>query len=247
MNMLFLETGLERQAIPKSDRRYDHIARVLKKKAGDALVAGVRGESTGSATVDSIDDKYITIAYRALAVPPKLYPITLLLGFPRPIQGGRIFKDICSLGVERILLCGTALGEKSYIESNFFKNREYEAALIEGAEQAGNPRLPQVASFWTLDRALGAIDGGTGDVLPECSQRWALDPYRSQTRFGAAELDRNIPLILAVGSERGWTPSELDSMAGCGFCFAKLGERILKSETACTVAVGIALAKLGYL
>ncbi len=246
MNMLFLETGESRQVILKKDRRYEHIVRILKKGPGEELLAGARDESTGIATIADIDDTAITLNYSAKAVPAPLYPITLLLGFPRPIQAGRIFKDICSLGVGRIILAGTELGEKSYIESNFFRNKEYEAALVEGAEQAGNPRLPQVESFWTLGRALAAVETEGHETPPRC---WALDPYRARMRFGQIALEKpdGGNVILAIGSERGWSAAELDQLAESGFCFTSLGERILKSETACTVAVGIALAKLGYL
>ena len=53
------------------------------------------------------------------------------------------------------------------------------------------------------------------------------------------------PLVLAIGSERGWSETELDLLAGYGFAFARLGERILKSETAAVAAVCLALARLG--
>jgi RsmE family RNA methyltransferase len=52
--------------------------------------------------------------------------------------------------------------------------------------------------------------------------------------------------VLAIGSERGWTPAELDLLAARGFSFASLGDRILKTETAAVTAVAIALSKLGY-
>ncbi|MCK7479781.1 MAG: hypothetical protein M0C28_22700 [Candidatus Moduliflexus flocculans] len=50
--------------------------------------------------------------------PLPLRPVTLVLGFPRPIQVARILKDLCSLGVRRILMAATDLGEKSYAESS---------------------------------------------------------------------------------------------------------------------------------
>ncbi|MCK7479782.1 MAG: RsmE family RNA methyltransferase [Candidatus Moduliflexus flocculans] len=49
-----------------------------------------------------------------------------------------------------------------------------------------------------------------------------------------------------MGSERGWTDRELDSLAAAGFRFASLGDRILRTETACTAAVTLALAALGF-
>ena len=111
---------------------------------------------------------------------------------------------------------------------------------------AGNPRLPVVETAWTLARALDAIAPEADD---DASRLWAFDPYRAERPFGSVVLvaaGPERPLVLAIGSERGWTDAELDLLAARGFSFASLGDRILKTETACVVAVAMALGKLGY-
>lgn len=45
--------------------------------------------------------------------------------------------------------------------------------------------------------------------------------------------------ILAIGPEGGWTPSELDVLVAAGFAIAGLGERVLRSETAVVVSLGL--------
>ncbi|HAP42617.1 MAG: hypothetical protein A2087_01465 [Spirochaetes bacterium GWD1_61_31] len=252
MNML-LFSGAELVAgLPPDDRRSRHIRQILKKQPGDHLLAGaIDGElagHTGQATIESLTEAGLRFSFEASGLAEPLPPVTLLLGFPRPIQANRIFKDLCSLGIGRIILSGSELGEKSYIESNFFKHDEYRAALLEGAEQAANPRLPLVQKAWTLARALELLEAAPGQPN-QPGQRWALDPYRAETAFGASALAATpaSPLVLAIGSERGWTELELDRLAGRGFGFARLGRRILKSETACLVALGVALGQLGWL
>jgi RsmE family RNA methyltransferase len=64
-------------------------------------------------------------------------------------------------------------------------------------------------------------------------------------RLGAIGIDPVRPLVLAVGSERGWTQRECELLGGSGFELASLGSRILKTETAVEAAVVLALAKLG--
>jgi 16S rRNA U1498 N3-methylase RsmE len=190
---------------------------------------------------------------------PPLRPVTLILGFPRPIQVNRILKDLCSLGVRRILMAPTDLGEKSYADSTIFRERDFLRPLLEGAEQAGNPRLPETDTFPSLDAALAAL----GHPVPG-ETRWALDPYRAEGLFGsllagrggapdpgdpgsgAGEPDGRA-FVLAVGSERGWTDRELGALAASAFRFASLGDRILRTETACAAAVTLALASLGLL
>ncbi|OHD27404.1 MAG: hypothetical protein A2Y38_02530 [Spirochaetes bacterium GWB1_59_5] len=256
MNMLFLDPLEIGAPLPRSDERVKHIRKVLKKAPGDELAAGTPDGMLGTARIEAYDGNAMSFSFRPEREAPPLRPIVLLLGFPRPIQANRILKDLASLGVGHIILSGTELGEKSYFQSDFFKNREFRAALIEGAEQAANPRLPIVDTAWTLGRALERLDALESPDESNLAAkrgirdtRWAFDPYRASAAFGAVALPGaayGAPLALAIGSERGWTPAELDLLAARGFSFATLGDRILKTETAAITAVAIALSKLGF-
>jgi len=250
MNMLFLDPHDIGSPLPRSDERVRHTLKVLKMCPGDELEAGSPDGLVGIARIEAYDGERMTFSFRPVREAPPLRPITLLLGFPRPIQANRILKDLSSLGVGRIVLSGTELGEKSYFQSDFFKNREFRAALIEGAMQAGNPRLPVVATAWTLARALDAVGLPPAGDASTTGRLWAFDPYRASVPFGSATLPaarEAAPLTLAIGSERGWTPTELDLLADRGFSFASLGDRILKTESAAVVAVSLALGKMGYI
>ncbi len=250
--MLILESGEPGAVIPRSDRRVAHILKILKKGRGDELLAGIADGPAGTARIESSDASGMSFSFRPTGQPAALHPLIVLLGFPRPIQANRILKDLASMGASRIVLSGTELGEKSYFQSDFFKNREFRAALLEGAEQAANPLLPRVDTAWTLARALDLLDD---DAAPGGGARWALDPYRASLRLGEAALLPSsagglggaASAVLAIGSERGWTPAELDLLQVRGFSFASLGGRILRSETACTAAAAIALAAMGRL
>lgn len=251
MNMLILEAAELGKRIDTSDRRVRHISRVLKKSQGDTLCAGIADCGSGLATIESDGPDGMVFSFvqnahdndAQAANTLALATLTVLLGFPRPIQANRILKDLCSLGVGTILLCGSELGEKSYMDSDFFRKKEFRSALIEGAEQAANPFLPTVETHWSLMRAVESL--GSTD-----HPRWALDPYRCTQSFGslgARIAPQGSHPVLAIGSERGWTVRELDQMEAHGFSFASMGTRILKSETACIAAVSLALAALGRL
>jgi RsmE family RNA methyltransferase len=246
MNILILEADEVGARLPRSDRRWEHVKKVLKKGPGDRLAAGIAGGEAviGQAIVRELDDSGIVFDFERLegssGAPPELAPIILVLGFPRPIQANRILKDLTSLGVSEIHLTGTDLGEKSYAQSSIFKDRDFRAPLIEGAEQAGNPRLPVVYTHRNLARCLETLDAersGTSIFL---------HPYGVERRMG--ELSAlTAPLTLAVGSERGWTERELAQLRQAGFEARSLGTRILKTETATLAAVTLALAHLGIL
>ena len=253
MNILILEKDEIGRRLPRSDRRWEHVKKVLKKGKGDTLAAGIASgapslgdASIGQAIVRELDDSGLVLDFEGFkgpsGVPPELAPITLVLGFPRPIQANRILKDLASLGVARIHLTGTELGEKSYAQSSIFKDKDFRAPLIEGAEQAGNPRLPEVCTHWNLSRCLASLDR----ARKEPETRIFLHPYGVEKRMG--ELSAlTAPVTLAVGSERGWTEAELAALRQSGFEACSLGARILKTETAALAAVTLALARLGIL
>jgi 16S rRNA U1498 N3-methylase RsmE len=293
VNIILLEPDEVGKPLPRGDRREEHVRRILRKAPGEELAAGLVDGPLGRARIQSLDERGLVLDFQPLGEAPPLAPLRLLLGFPRPIQAKRIFKDLASLGVGEIHLCGTELGEKSYLESDFFREGEWRRALVEGAEQAANPRLPRVSRHWTLARALDALDEADraraegGADAPCRGTRFLLHPAPGAPLLGslplhgaAKEEDRaataaactastagrkataagsaastvspaaqpaGLATTLAIGSERGWTESELGLLASRGFLAASLGGRILKSETAASAAVVLCLAKLGLM
>lgn len=260
--MLILEPEELSAPLPPGDKRTIHIMSILRKGPGDTLLAGTTDGMIGQARILSTGDEGVALAFEPEREAPPLAPVTLVLGFPRPIQANRILKDLTSLGVGGIVMCGTELGEKSYTQSTFFKNREWRAALLEGAAQAASPRLPEVHTEWTLARALASLSGSADITGTE--RRLAFDPYRGKGTIASMMhmspghheavatvstegYTRPRSVVLAIGSERGWTETEIETLKTSEFDFATLGARILKSETAALVASALAMEHLGYL
>ena len=52
-------------------------------------------------------------------------------------------------------------------------------------------------------------------------------------------------VVLAVGSERGWTAAERDVLRRDGFVLAGLGRRVLRTETAAIAALALAKSAMG--
>ncbi|MHB9153413.1 MAG: RsmE family RNA methyltransferase [Spirochaetales bacterium] len=243
MNIVFLREAEIGALIAPSDRRCAHIARILKKNAGDHIAAGCSDGTIGQARIESLSREGLVLSYRPESPAAPLRPIRLLMGFPRPIQAGRVLKDLASLGIAELWFALSDLGEKSYAESSFFRKKEFESHLIEGAEQAGNPRLPEIRSFWTMDRACEALEASGVEAK---AGRFMFHPDASLPRI--AELPEiDPPVTLAIGSERGWTKRELELLATHGFKACFLGDRILKTETAALAAVSILSSRLGYM
>jgi 16S rRNA (uracil1498-N3)-methyltransferase len=246
VNILILEEAEVGAPIPRADRRWEHVKKVLKKRPGDKIAAGIADGALGDAVLVELSDSGMVLDFEEGRAAPPLAPLRIILGFPRPIQAARILKELTSLGVSEILLTGTELGEKSYAQSSIFRDRDFRGPLLEGAEQAGNPRLPKVSTHWSLKLCLETLA-----AAPSPGSRIFLHPYGDIARMGALSAEGATslapPLTLAIGSERGWTEAELLALRSKDFSPRKLGERILKTETAAIAATVLALAALGLL
>lgn len=264
MNILLLdpsEVSSGRALLPARDRRAAHVREVLGKGSGGELRAGVIGAGECRALVGPGAGGALELELGPLAPSAPLPPLWLLLGLPRPIQLARILKDLCSLGVARLLLVRTELGEKSYMEAGIFEGEGIRKALIEGATQAGTSLLPEAKRYWTLARALDDLPllvdagpsvavandplvGGRSVGKSSFVERIALDNVEPEGSYSDCAFSGR-PIILAVGSERGWSGAERDLLRGAGFTLRSMGTRILKTETAALASCAIALERMG--
>jgi 16S rRNA U1498 N3-methylase RsmE len=197
-------------------------------------------------------------------------PLTLVLGQPRPPVMQRLLKDLGALGLARILVVASDLSEKSYMQSRLWQGHPapsgptagaesadavtaaadgaWRRQLIAGAQQGGHCFLPAVERFYSIKKALEAADH------PQ-SQRLVLDLVPDSVdllgfcaglagRAGTAGAADQPGLVLAIGPERGWSERERGLFRVAGYGAFGLGRRILRTETACILACGMAALSL---
>ena len=237
--------------LPLRDERAQHIIKVLHKKAGDSFTAGVIDGSSGSAVIREISDDGIVFDFTEGGDGKPLTKLEMIIGFPRPIQLKRLLRDIAALGVARVHLTGTDLGEKSYMQSNLVERGSAYQMLLDGTVQAGSTHVPELCLYKTLDECLKVIGGDAGGAGE--SLKLALDNVNPSARLAdavkqaGAESGGGARVIAAIGSERGWTDRERRLLEAKGFVRCGMGERIMRTETAATVAGAIILSELGII
>jgi RsmE family RNA methyltransferase len=217
---------------------------VLHKKPGDVFDAGILGGSLGRGLIESIEgDGAVLFSFEPVQDPPPRHPVRVAVGFPRPIQLRRLLRDLSSLGVAAVDLVGTELGEKSYRDTKLLEDGGARAALIEGAVQARDTGIPALSAYGSLGGWLRARPWGADPralVAPDNVRPAAAFPALSFPPSGGE-------VVLAVGSERGWSERERDALEAAGFTRASMGDRSLRTGTACAAAVVLALEKIGAL
>lgn len=242
MNVVLVEAAelddAGRGFLAGSDTRTRHIRRILAASSGDVIRGGIVGGVLGRIRLGTVERDGIRYAFEpdhAQPVPP-LSTIDLVLGHPRPIVLRRLVRDLTSLGVRRIVVTHTALGERSYYQSNVWNGLRKH--LIDGASQAGTTLLPTVERCWSLADAVSVVHGTQVVLHPHDDANTVSDSL--------SVVPTGTEVTLAIGSERGWTESELEELVRAGFTPANLGTRILRTETACIAAVSILRGRLGF-
>jgi RsmE family RNA methyltransferase len=257
VNLILFENHELGKALPRRDERTRHLLKTLHKKAGDTFDAGILGGQRGSGRIEKVNlDGSILVSLRVNESPPPRPCIRVAVGFPRPIQIRRLLRDLSSLGVEAVDLMGTELGEKSYRDTKLLDDGGARAALIEGAAQSRDTTIPALLTFarledWLRERPWDKPPHGADSGLAAVQARTiplliAADNVRPEGAMSRISPTKR-PVVLAIGSERGWTDRERDLLEAAGFLRLSLGSRALRTETACTAAAVLAMEKIGEL
>lgn len=256
MNICLFEQEEIGRPLAANDERAQHIIKVLHKGVGNSFYAGVIGGQAGTATITKIDGA-IHFTFTPQSDGKPLFPLHMIIGFPRPIQLKRLLRDMAALGVSSVRLCGTELGEKSYLKASLSDPAEVYKMLLDGTVQAGSTHIPQSMFYNTLTECLDAIDAEAGTDA-NCSQAQdggrplliALDnvnPAQSLASYLQANPPTGRPVFAAIGSERGWTDVERSLLEERGFVRLGMGQRIMRTETAATVSASVILSAMGAL
>lgn len=238
MNIILFEAEEINNFIPITDRRIEHLLRIVKITENEFFDAGIINKSIGKAKFSFTENKLVKIHYTATdTVPDKTIPIHIILGMIRPVNVQRVVRDLCTLGVTHLHFTQTDKSEKSYAKSKAYLPARLKHYLIEGAEQAFNPFIPQLSFYTGLKEAI---------VNQDTEQKFGFDNYVHDKNWGQIVLKQS-PVLLALGPERGWSNKERDLLQEHNFTLCSLGKRVIRSETAAIVATSICLASLGYM
>ena len=228
MNLvLFEKHELAAGRVILTDRRAEHIRRILGLVAGDTLRIGMINGKLGQGEIVSINDTVVEIRTQLDRNPLPTPNAELILALPRPIMLQRILKQATVLGVRRFHLIRSAKVEKSFFHSPVLQPEKIKSLLLEGLEQAMDTRLPEVI----IHRRFKPF---VEDVVPQLKgQGMIAHPGVSATladvfsgRGGAQKI------LLAIGPEGGWNDFELECFAKKGFARFSMGSRILHVDTA---------------
>ncbi|MFP6655783.1 MAG: 16S rRNA (uracil(1498)-N(3))-methyltransferase [Myxococcota bacterium] len=211
-------------------RRRLHAEKILRSAVGDQLRIGVIGSRLGMGCVLRLDEVVLELELTLdrEAVPKR--PLHLILALPRPPVFRRLLSTIASLGVEDLLVVGTARTEKSFWQSHVTHPEEVRERFLLGLEQASDSILPRVEFHRYFESLVTEI------LPPRIAGRRALLPHPTGKHACPHAIDD--PVTVFVGPEGGFVDYEIDRLEEIGFEPVTLGQRVLRVEPIIPLLIG---------
>lgn len=212
--------------------RAEHIRSILKAEPGKILRTGTLDGNSGTSTVINISSDTVALqSSHTLASPEPWFD--LILASPRPLVLKRLWPQLAAFGARKIILVNASKVEKFYFSSQWVEESSVRPLLIEGAVQAGLTHIPEFAVKMQFKRFME----DELDLMFPASRRLLAHPGAA-TRIDSGD-DQDARPLIAIGPEGGWTEFELSLFAKYGFSRFSLGERILRSDTACISLISV--------
>ena len=213
-----------------------HVNQVLRMKAGQELVMfdGRGGEYP--ALIQTAARNHLTVvtgAHRAVECESNLH-LTLWHGLCRGERMDTVVQKATELGVNLLV---PIITERSVIKLSEDRSRKklrhWHSVMVSACEQSGRNRLPKLVAPVSFTDAL--VDVGSHDCallldpLGEISLADALRDATTKSR-----------VLICTGPEGGFSDAERQAAAAAGMLPVRVGPRVLRTETAPVVALGIA-------
>ena len=231
---LVLQAGME---IELDDNAHRHVARVLRLAVGDALTLFNGDGFDYVGEIGFCDRRTTRVRILSREAPGNESPLHLTL-FAALLKGeamDRVMQKAVELGVSRIVPVVAARSEALPVgERRDKKLAHWQGVIVASAMQCGRAVLPALDEITPLAAVLDAAD----------DLRWIFSPHHAPTADAPASADR---LSLLIGPEGGFTPDEVASAQSSGWFIQRLGPRILRADTAATVAIARAQSRYGDL
>lgn len=242
MNLLLFPYQENHYTLSARDPRLEHVRGVLRMGVGDTFDVGAENGPRGKATIVAADGSAVELEVAWQETPQAPPPLDLLIALPRPATARKILTEATTLGVRSMHFFPAEKSDPAFARSRLWSGDGWRDALRLGAEQAFTTYLPPTGLHDDLETALAALPGGVESI------RLAPDVYEATVALSAVEpADMHATTVLAIGPERGWGARDRTRLREAGFTFCSLGDRVLRVETATTVALTLLLAGLGRL
>jgi 16S rRNA (uracil1498-N3)-methyltransferase len=221
--------ALDDEVYLSSDVRH-HLIRVCRCQMGDCIDLFTGDNHIYTARIVELTAKKCKILVVSVMLSNKesRLDITLAQVVPRARSMDWIVEKATELGVKRLLPIRGVQTPASHVAAG--KLHHWREKVIAASQQSGRNVLMELLEPMLFDRAIEMLSG---------TQVYVLHPNASAALFEMVCKGIQGPMTLLLGSEAGFSESELVLIKKAGFPLLHLGARTLRVETASLAALAL--------
>lgn len=213
--------------VPVEGNAYRHLFRARRLALGDSIRLVDGGGAARWAEVVDIDRSSARLRPGAPAPANEpVVPVGLLVAAPKPQRAGWLVEKATELGIDTIRFIHSARSPRAYGSATLKRLRRIATSAVEQCHRAKIPDISGVHEWQEI-----------ADLLEPWQERWLLDRTGNSRRPEPATRSS----ILVVGPEGGFSEPECLELSDLGCRLLRLGERVLRVETAATVGSALLL------
>ena len=222
--------------LPLDEAAHRHVGKVLRLRVGAPLVLFNGDGFDYAAELVSCDRRASQVRIVAREAADNESPLNLTL-FAALLKGeamDRVVQKAVELGAKRIVPLRTARSEALPADERLERKRaHWQGIVVASAMQCGRATLPQVDGICDF---VDVLDDAPG-------LRWIFSPHDAP----AASPQAAEAVSVLIGPEGGFAPDEVSAAVNAGWLPQSLGPRVLRADTAATVALARAQGCFGDL
>lgn len=219
-----------------SPKESHHLSKVLRAKAGDAIVAIDGKGLTAQCRLEIPHPKeaQLSIISQTKLLPPS-YPIILALCIPKGKVMDGVVRKATELGVFSIIPLLSKQTEVKVKNSQFEeKSHRFQDIAIESCKQSGNPFCPEIKPCIPIEAFFQNPPEGIRLVASLDENRLSLNQVITEETLKTPQ-----SITILIGPEGDLTKAEYLQAYQAGFKPIRLSKNVLRVETAAIYAISI--------
>ncbi len=212
-----------------------HLSSVLRLGVGEQIEVMQNDGFIHRCELISVGKTQSVAEIRASRFVPKRSNITLFMALIMADRMDWAVQKVTELGVSEIV---PFVSEFCTVKDKGNKTERLTRITLSASKQSGRATLPKISKTMSFADVCKVVAGFKQVVL-------AYEGAKQNAKEILSKLDKNQPIALIVGSEGGFSESEVEKLKSSGAQVISLGSTILRAETASMALVSAVNYELG--
>lgn len=211
-----------------------HVQKVLRLNLGSEIEFCDGRGNWGVGTITGLGKQGVQVeALESSYEPSSECDLVLLIAAMKPASFDELLPSLVELGVDRIWVFAQNHTDRKWLSGKVLQR--WQRLVASAMKQCKRSWLPELDCFTSMEALVNSVE------IDSFANRIVLDPS-AELSLIETPLQKSSTL-LAVGSEKGLSPMELQLLSGHGFLSARIGQHILRAYTASLAGVSVLSAR----